>query len=236
MNLLTQWKTIIALVMMVFCFQRVEAQQSRYSVSVNGSVTTSSKLYYYPFDPDEVTRNQSLPFDGVWGLGIDVRRELGQSNIQIGLSAEYLRSETEIEIPTNQKKIVTTDGYVALPVEFSGYFSIPFSTENFRMYMGGGVGMYFGERRYTHAGVESKIIGRTPGIGIHVLSGFEFNLGSNIALRTELKFRDVQFESTNVFPTDATFPPSTPLPEQSPFPSKVSIDGILFGAGIVYHF
>ncbi|MBI3193331.1 MAG: outer membrane beta-barrel protein [Ignavibacteriae bacterium] len=183
-----------------------------------------------------MTRNQSLPLNGVWGVGIDVRREIGVSNIRLGVSAEVLWNEVAIEIPANQKKNITTDGYIALPVELSGYFSIPFSTESFKMYMGGGVGMYFGERRYTYAGIESKITERTPGFGIHVVSGFEFALSSNIALRTELKFRDVQFESTNVFPLDATFPASTPLPEQTPFPTKVSIDGILFGTGFVFHF
>ncbi|MBI5216044.1 MAG: outer membrane beta-barrel protein [Ignavibacteriae bacterium] len=235
MRFSNQWKTIITFVVMVFCFQPAESQTSRYALSVNGSITTSSRLFYHPFDPDEVTRNQSLPLNGVWGVGIDIRRELGW-NIQVGVNIELLWNEVEVEIPGNQKKILTTDGYRALPVELSGYFSIPFSTEKFRMYMGGGVGMYFGERKYSYAGVESKITERTPGIGIHVLSGFEFALTSGIAIRTELKFRDVQFESTNVFPLDATFPPSTPLPEQTPFPSKISIDGIQFGAGLVYQF
>jgi hypothetical protein len=235
MNVSIHTKTIITLVVMVFCFQPVQSQTPRLALAVNGSITTSSRLFYHPFDPDEVTRNQSLPLDGVWGIGIDVRRELGW-NIRLGLNVELLRNEVEVKIPVNQKKVITSDGYIAVPVELTGYFSIPFSSENFKMYMGGGVGMYFGERRYTYAGVESKITERSPGVGIHVLSGFEFVLSSVLALRTELKFRDVQFESTNVFPIDATYPPLTPLPEQTPFPSKISIDGIQFGAGIVYLF
>ncbi|MBI3189901.1 MAG: hypothetical protein HYZ33_04570 [Ignavibacteriales bacterium] len=235
MNFSYKCKTIITLVVMVFCFQEAHAQRSLYTVSINSSITTSSRLYYNPFDPDELLRNQSLLLSGVWGFGVDIRRGFENSNIQVGISAEYLWSQEEIVIPANPNNVITEDGFVAVPVEFSGYFSIPFSSESFRMYMGGGVGVYFGERQYTYAGIPSKVTERNPGIGIHVLSGFEFGLFPNVALRTELKFRDVQFDSTNVFPPQS-ITGSTIHPDEPPFASRMSIDGILFNLGLVYQF
>ncbi|TAK57550.1 MAG: hypothetical protein EPO24_09785 [Bacteroidetes bacterium] len=237
MKLSFQIKTIIKAAMMVFCFTMLHAQERSYTVSIHGSITTSSRLFFNPYDADEISRNQSLPINGVWGIGIDFRRTLKGNSLYIGLSAEYLKVRERLEIQdSNGAIVIADDGYVAFPVELTGYFCIPFNSESFRMYMGGGVGAYFGERLYAYASFVSQVVERKPGFGIHVLSGFEVDLLPFLVLRSEVKFREVQFESTNVFP-QPTYVSGTPLPNDNlPFRSRISIDGILVNAGIAYRF
>ena len=46
----------------------------------------------------------------------------------------------------NSRQFIVTDGYELYPVELSIYYFLPFSTEDFKFYMGGGMGIYPGKR------------------------------------------------------------------------------------------
>lgn len=222
---------------MVFYFQHVYSQDHPYSIALSGSITTTSRLYVNPYSTDQASRNQSLTIDGIWGIGIDIRRDIQGNHLSAGLSTEYLGSYEEYTIEeTSGTNITPKDGYIAIPVELTGYFSIPLGTETFHMYIGGGIGVYFGERRYQIAGLSSHIVERKPVPGIHVVSGFEFDITSILFLRTELKFRDVQFETSNVFTPDQSYPGVTLPHGWKPFTSRVSIDGILINTGIAFRF
>ncbi len=237
MKLFIQQKTIIALALMVFCFLPVRAQEHLYSVAVSGSITTSSRLFFYPHDADIFTRNQSLTLNNIWGAGIDIRRELKGNHFHVGLSAEYLFTHENLTVQLdNGTKIPVEDGYISLPLEVTGYFTIPFGSDVIEVYMGGGFGGYFGERHYSYAGVKSHITSRKPGFGIHVVSGVEYNITPIVTLRSEIKFREVQFESTNVFVPEQGYNGVTLPYEQAPFTSRISIDGLLFNVALVARF
>ncbi len=237
MKLSLHQKTIIAFVMMVFCFIPLKAQEHPYSVGVAGSITTTSRLFFSPYDVDIVARNQSMTFSNVWGMGIDVRRELQGNHFHIGISAEFLSTNEAFTVLSNTGvPTPVEDGYVSFPVEVTGYFTIPFGSEILDVYMGGGFGGYFGERHYMYSGVKSHITARKPGFGIHVLSGLEYHISSILALRGEIKFREVQFESTNVFVPDQGYI-GMPLPyNETPFTSRMSIDGLMFNVTFVTRF
>ncbi|MFI5252333.1 MAG: hypothetical protein ACHQQQ_07890 [Bacteroidota bacterium] len=217
---------------------RVLSQERLYSISFYGSYTTSSKLYYSPDDPNDIVRAQNIPIDQIFGIGFDVRRSFGESGVQIGLSVERLY-KTQIEyLPVDPSGYTPiTDGYLVFPVEFTGYFTIPFSNETVQMYMGGGGGAYFGERQYVEGGTSARVIDKTTNFGIHVLTGLQFNFQSSLAVRCEVKFRDVQFKSTNAFTTPITYDNGNFIPlSTQPFDSRISIDGIVMMIGLAYRF
>src|SRR5512147_1984988 len=116
------------------------AQDRLLSVSFTGSYTTSSKIFYRPDDADEFRRSQYFPLDDIGGIGIDIRRTFPPGTIQAGLSAEFLARSTSTEIPYGSAAVPAEDGFLAVPVELTGYFFIPVGTEEFRVYMGGGAG------------------------------------------------------------------------------------------------
>ncbi len=214
------------------------AQDRPYSVSLFGTFTSSSKLFHHPDDPDQIIRSQFLPLDDIFSAGIDIRRSIENLRIRIGLSAEYISTSDLISVPLSPSgSIPVEDGFTAVPVELSGYFMIPFGDESIQFYMGGGGGLYFGARKYRFGDAEAATVARSTGAGIHVLSGVEYAIKPSLSLRSEIKFRDVQFETTNRFErSSTTYLGRTILLDQSPLPSRVNIDGLTVHLGIVFHF
>jgi len=221
-------------VILVLC-SSLRAQERLFSVSINGSFTTSSKLFYAADDPDFFIRQQHHPLDNVFGIGIDVRRAIEETGLQIGLSAEYLSKTEKITIPRSSDRV--SDGFIAVPIEITGYFIIPFSSETMQLYMGGGGGIYWGTRRYEYNNIRSLTVERNVGYGIHILSGVQYSLTPKLALRSELKFRDIQFSVTNTFPPSYSFGNTkTSQNNDIPFSSRISIDGMNLSLGLVARF
>jgi hypothetical protein len=214
------------------------AQESYYQVALYGSFTTSSKLFQRTSDADENIRTQFLPLNDIFSVGIDVRQKVEAFDIQIGLNVEYLSKTESFTVPiSSNKTIPVIDGFTAIPVELSGFFVIPVGSEVFQIYMGGGGGVYLGSRRYEYAGANAITIERKPGYGIHILSGAQYRLTPTFSFRSEIKFRDVQFETVNRFTQPYTFYRGTAVTlDPLPFSSRITIDGMALNFGLVYHF
>lgn len=220
----------------------VPAQESHlYSVGFSGVLTTSSKLFRHPNDADIVTRSEYLPLNAIFGMAIDLRRSIESLRLQIGLSVEFLQKSDvrleEVSGSNGSTLIPISDGFTAVPVELSGYFVIPIGSEKARLYMGGGGGVYFGSRDYRYAGISAEAVDRKTGYGIHVLSGFEYFIKQSVSLRTELKFRDVQFETVNAFrQPSANYRGVSVNLDPAPFPSRINVDGMILSLGLAYSF
>jgi opacity protein-like surface antigen len=214
------------------------AQEPLYSVSFFGTYITSSKLYFDPNNPDDILRAQNLPIEHIWGMGFDLRRAFEESDIQIGLSVERLAKTEIVYEPIGTSTVIPVyDGYLVFPVELTGYFIIPFSNETIQMYMGGGGGAYFGVRHIEEGGVSARVVNKSTGFGVHVLSGLQYNFASAMAIRCEVKFRDAQFKSTNQFNSGAGFINSEAISlSTQPFDSRISIDGMILSVGLAYRF
>lgn len=229
---------IAAFSLLVLVLNVSRAQERTNSVELFGTFIGSSKLFHHPEDSDELVRSQFLPLNDIFSAGVDVRHIIEDLRIQVGVSVEYISKTDVISIPLSSSgSVPVRDGFTAIPVELSGYFFIPLGDEKLRFYMGGGGGAYFGTRRYTFAGAEAVPVERNIGYGIHVLSGAQYALGEAVSLRSELKFRDVQFETTNRFEQlSATYLGRTILLDQTPLRSRINIDGMTLTLGLVFRF
>jgi len=212
-----------------------------YSVGLYGSYTTTSKIFFNPEAANEVERNRFFDVDNIFSLGLDVRRDISY-NLRVGLSVEYISASTKVTPIVRDRtgrffELAEEDGYRLIPVELSGYFIIPFSSDRVKVYMGGGVGLYLGERRVEVVGITAETLEKNAGFGIHVMSGVEYRITPILLLRGEMKFRDPQVESTNKFP-EGPFQEDghTFLFQQGPFRSRINIDGITFNVGTVLQF
>jgi opacity protein-like surface antigen len=220
------------------CLQsRATAGDDRWSASLFGTLTTSSKLFPNPNARDEFRRGEFSPINASFSVGADVRTEISAIGLNLGLSAEYITKRVTGTVPNTASIIPIDDGYTAVPVELSGYFRIPVGGETINFYMGGGVGVYFGERSYHYAGVRATIADRELNGGIHVVSGLEYSLTELISVRSEIKFRNVQLESVQEFQKAVTVWKGTtvPLPHE-PLPSRIQIDGMNLSLAVVYYF
>ncbi len=218
------------------------------SVAVLGSLSTTSELFHHPNDPDLLLRSEYFPLNTVFGAGLDFRRVIPFLRISVGTSVEFLSKSENISLPVQSRQgpldtqgvninVPVNDGYRVVPVELSAYIPIPVGTEDLQFYIGAGGGAYFGERRYTFGGSTATTTDRSTGYGIQIIGGSEYFLAPRFSLRSELKFRDVHFETVNQFPDkfihQAGYALSVPQGEQV---SRVNIDGLFIALHFAYHF
>jgi len=212
------------------------AQERMFSVFLKGNLTTSGSLFPNPGATDPLARAQSYGFTDFFGYGFEIQYNLAGTNLSLGVSADVIRStQTRTLIAAAQRAVPVDDGFRMIPIELTGYFRIPITEGSFGVFMGGGVGVYYGGRQYSLAGVDAPVVSSTPGYGIHVLGGVRYHLTDRFSLSTELKFRDAHFESTNTFtqPQVRYGDIIVNLP-QKPFLSSIHTDGMVVQLGAAF--
>jgi hypothetical protein len=225
---------IVVLVILAGGWSCLQAQERNLTVLIKGNLTTRTSLFLNPNAPDPDTRAQALELTDFLGSGIEIKYLFPRSNLAVSVSAEYLRFRESNPIHVSfQSEVPAEDGYIAVPVELTGYFIIPASGQTVKMFIGGGGGVYFGRRQYTLAGAEAALTGTRPGFGIHVLGGVSYHFTDRLSLVGEMKFRDLQFRSTNAFQVSRVLYQGSLFPlSQTPFESSVQTDGIVFQLGV----
>lgn len=192
------------------------------SIFLKGLYITSSKIYSHPDASDFILRSKHLPIENIFGGGVDFRINLASAKIQLGLSVDYISKTQKNDL---QK---TEDGFTTIPVELTGYFYIPITNSDIFIFMGTGGGLYYGERKYSLNNIDAHILDKKFGFGIHVLGGVDYLVYRNFVLRTQLKFRDLYFRTTNQFVASDI--------DEKPFVSQVNVDGMIVEFGIVFTF
>jgi hypothetical protein len=218
--------------------QASTSQERLFSLSVKTNYTTGSQLFSNPDSPNEVERAQFLPIENFFGYGLELRYQFPETNVALGLSADYIstRKASPLRISPS-RSIPAEDGYRVIPIELTAYFLIPVSGPTFGIYMGGGAGAYVGQRIYSMAGVEAPSTEQGHGFGIHVLGGLAYSFTEWFSMSGEMKFRDLQFSSSNAFPVSQILYDRTVINvSRTPFESRVHTDGIVFQLGVTASF
>ncbi len=219
-------------------FVRGTAQERAFSVVLKGNLSTMGHVFLDPHAADPVARSRSTGITDFFGYGVEVRYRLPVAMLSVGISADRIVSKTTTDVRLGGGRTVPEeDGYAIVPVEVTGYFHIPITGGPFGVFMGGGMGLYFGERRYALAGATAPSTGSTPGYGIHVLGGVQYQFTPAFTLSAEMKFRDAQFDATNAFAVPSVVYGTTlvTLPGK-PFDSSIHTDGMVFQLGAAYSF
>lgn len=219
------------------CAGTVAAQDRAVRILVKGTYTTASELFPAPDAADPVERAFSLPLDGIPGIGLEVRYALTDLHLAFGLSVEYLSGTLTRRLDGLPPSVTVTDGFRAMPVELTGYFTLPFSGPSFSMHMGGGVGMYAGRRILRAGDAEASPVEETPGFGIHVAAGGTWTPLPWGAVVAELKFRDLQFETTSAFRQSTIIADGrlVSLPRE-PLSARFSTTGMIVQLGVMASF
>ncbi len=214
------------------------AEERLFSLTVKGSYTTASRLFPNPDSQNPIERGRFVPIDEFFGYGVEIRYLFGETNLALGLGAEYISVTKPQEIRlSDSRSIPVEDGYRVIPVELTAYFLIPVSGPTVGVLMGGGAGAYVGRRVYSIAGVEAGTTDRGLGFGIHVLGGVVYKINEWFSLSGDMKFRDVQFSSTNAFSVpQVVYNGILVNVSRTPFDSQVHTDGIVFQLGATVSF
>jgi len=233
-----QYKIIITFLISLFVFSTyisAQYENSNFGIAFNYSYTTSSKLFLFPNAQDPILRNQNIEMDGVNSYGVDIRYRISEPLI-VGLSAEYLKNtKNHGEFSVGGFIIPIDDGFELIPVELTLYYVVPFSTEKFKFYMGGGAGIYFGRHIRNFSDVSVSDIGSETAYGIQVATGMDYIANEFISLRAEMRFRDPEFDMKSKYSKQIfEYQGRSLLLSRETFQTKANVDGVTFLIGVVF--
>jgi len=207
-------------------------------IAVNAVYTTSVDIFLNPNSSNSEVRNKSFTLENIWNPGIDIRYRF-TSEFILGLNIEYMKKTATVPNLTafvgNQVLVFEVeDGFSAVPIELTAHYFFPFSTEDFKFMMGGGVGYYIGDFIRKFQGVDLEITQRKFALGLHVSASIDYIIIENLSARFEMKFRNPQYTITSKYSqTEVTYQGNIIQLPENPFDTKVDINGLTFIFGLV---
>lgn len=215
----------------------------KFSLAVFGTYISSAELQNNPRSTDPFARNASTDLTGGYGYGAELNYEpeLFDLGLIFYVSAEYYRSRNNdlvfrLNNGENSTNVRINEDYSIIPIEAGIKWFLPVSTDNFKIYIGGGGGVYFGDRTRTLLNLTSYNIGKQAGFSLNILSGMEYYIARNLSANFELKFREASFETESAYSSNSITVSGEEYPVENPFYTKFIVDGVRLSAGLKYQF
>lgn len=235
-------KKVIFIYLILLNFN-LEAQPGarKFNLTVNAVFTTSAKIYLNPNSSDMLIRNSNFVLQNIFNPQVELRYML-IDDIYLGISTEYMTKTSTgdnltVFVGNRTVTIPVEDGFRMVPIELTGYYLLPFSTDRFHFHIGGGAGYYFGSHIRKFGDAEVDNAGRKFAYGIHVVISTDYFFRDNFSLRGEMKFRDPQFNVTSRYNKNIiNFKGETITLTRNAFDSKINVDGVTFILGLAFHF
>lgn len=212
-----------------------------FSIGINGVYTTNSRDFLNPNSSDPVLRNHANEISGIFNPGVDFRYRI-TDDIILGIGTEYMKATSmgpnlTAFVGNSTVTINVNDGFLLIPIEISGYYILPFSTEKFKFLMGGGAGYYYGKHIREFGNVSVSTVNRDFAYGIHVSVSMDYLVINSITIHSEMKFRDPQFKVENAYDRlEVDYENKKVVLAQRTFYSKEDVDGLTFILGISFLF
>lgn len=231
------WLTLFA-VAVVLEGTTARAGDKNLSVILRGNYTTTSKIFFNPDAVSEEQRSQYFELEGVAGGGVELRCRWPGENFFLSLSVDYLSKVREeqqlIAFAGSSRRLPVSEGFYLIPVELAVHAYIPLGSESLRMSMGGGIGAYYGARMLRVADVDAAMQNHPVKFGIHVVSGFEYQVLFGVWLRGDMRFRDPELKTISRFTQEQTvYNGSVVTFPRSDLSSKINVDGMTFSLGVM---
>jgi hypothetical protein len=210
------------------------------SVRFSGNFISSASIQLNPYSQNIVEKNSFAYLGSGFGYGVSISKKFLRNDLSLVLSTEYVKINDNNVTATlingsNAVKVNVTESLWMVPVELSVNFNLPKMAQNLNIFIGGGLGVYFGDRKRTIANISTETIQSTPMLNLHIMTGMEYFINNRLSGVFEMKFRDAGFKVQNSFPNafigvnGMTFP----LPTQ--YDSKVYVDGMKLSVGLNYY-
>ncbi len=238
-------KIIWAKILLVFIFLASSAnsqfRDNNFGISVNAVYTTSTDIFLNPNSSDIVIRNKPFVVEDIFNPSVDFRYRFNEWFI-LGLNLEYMKKSAlgpNLTVFLSNRVVVfeVEDGFKVFPVEITAHYLFPFSTEEFKFMMGGGLGYYHGEFTRKFSDTDLIIDERKFAIGIHVSASMDYMPIDFFSVRFEMKFRDPQYNVTSRYSkTTVLYEGNEINLSDEAFETKVNVNGVTFVLGGVYHF
>lgn len=211
----------------------------RFSVRASGTYISSAELQNNINSDNPIERDAAIELDGGFGYALELTFDprFGSSEIIFFVSSEYFEHEqTDLYLKyiedTTLYSVRFDEKFYFIPLEAGIKWDLPVSGQKLKIFIGGGAGIYFGDRKRTVRGVESSTNNVKQGYGLNVLSGIEYYIARNLSAAFEFKFREAYFEAESEFKNKSNpfFGMSNPL-----F-SRIVVNGTTMSLGLKYNF
>jgi outer membrane protein W len=211
-----------------------------FAIALSYRYTTTSKIFLSPNSADPFLRRTNRPLEDIFSYAGEIKYRLMES-IVLGLNIESIKGTEQVDIRNFgiqiNEKINAEDGYKVIPIEFSIYYHLPFSTEHWKFYMGGGFGYYWGDYIRNFNGISVSNLERDFAYGIQVAVGMDYMINNFSSVKFEMRFRDPEIETTSKYSSDTFMVNGRVIRiRQETFISKINIDGATFSLGAAIHF
>jgi outer membrane protein W len=237
------YKFLIAAFLFIYIISSIPSypqfNEKRLSIGINGVYTTTAQIYLNPNSSDPIIRNKSFEITDIFNPAIDIRYRI-TDEIILGLGTEYMKATSgggNITVISGNltRNIEIIDGFLLIPIELSGYYILPFSTEKFKFLMGGGGAYYYGKhiREFGNASVSS--VSQDVAYGVQVSISMDYMIRNDITIHSEMKFRDPQFKLVSEYDNqEVNYNGTSIFIEQKTFDSKINVDGVTFILGVSF--
>ncbi len=228
---------IIFLIFTIIVSGKLSAQNKLkdISVSLTYSYTNVAKMFLYPNATSVVLRESYVPFNDIFSYAGEIRYTATESVI-LGLRVEYMK-ETEFGRNLDDPRFIVEDGFELIPLELSAYYYLPFSTDDFKFFMGGGLGVYFGKhlRKFGNATLDK--VSQKFAYGIQVQVGLDYLITDFLSTRFEMRFRDPEIEVTSKYSKEIVNYNDLLLQlDATNFDTRINVNGVTFTLGLAINF
>lgn len=211
-----------------------------FSVMPSINYVTSSSIQLNSNSNNVIEQNLTENLTGGIGYGLSIRKRFGDDLI-LGVSTEYIRIEDNdlsyrVFNGASSVNLKVKETIWAVPVEISAYYKLPRFAEEFGLYLGGGIGVYFGDRERQILGLKTETKSTDQALNFHIATGAEYQIFRSLSAVFEVTFREGEYGVVSEFPTDQIIVNGTRYPIQQEYDSKVYLDGLKLGLGLNYYF
>ncbi|MGK9369290.1 outer membrane beta-barrel protein [Melioribacter sp. Ez-97] len=221
--------------LLIICLVSVASLNAQISeISLTGNYTTSSKLFLHPESSNLDMKYVYEELNDIYSLSGEIRYYLSES-IETALAFEMIRKTIiRDDFNLNGTAISIEEGYKLYPIDLSVYYRLPFSSDKFKFFMGGGIGVYIGKMIRNVVNVSTENDRFNIDFGIQASLGIDYYINDKIALRGHIRFRDPDIKLKSRY-TGAfvNYEGKSYLLYPEAYTTKVNVDGITFGIGIV---
>ncbi len=230
-------KRFIIFLIILLSYSHVYSQNGirDFSVSASYSYTNVGKMFLFPNSTSVILKESNVPFHDIFSYAGEVRYKISES-ILIGLRVEFIK-KTELGRNLTDPRFIVDDGFEVIPVELSGYYYLPFSTDDFKFFMGGGFGYYLGKHVRNFGDARLIKVKQKFAYGIQVLVGADYMITDYFSSRFEMRFRDPEVVVTSRYSKEiVNYNGQLYKVDLSDFDTRININGVTFTLGFAFNF
>ncbi|HRE42175.1 MAG TPA: hypothetical protein PLG90_12675 [Ignavibacteria bacterium] len=211
-----------------------------FAITPSFSFISSASIQLNPYSDNPIEKNSFVELSGGFGFGLALKKKIFSKDISLVVSSEYSRiSDGNVSQflfnGDDAIKVKLTETVWMVPVELGINFNLPKMANNLNIYLGGGGGVYFGNRIRTINNISTETFKQDVGFNLYILSGFEYFVGKKLSAGFEMKFRDAGFSVDSKFPFGSINVNGISYALPRNYYSKVFMDGLKVGINLNYY-